>query len=178
MWISCVLISEGHLIEHSSFRRFQSEEANVRASRIDDNRIRLSVRANPSLPESENIRNAHVITKALILALNVGALGYFYWENDPWVHPQFTITDDIGGDARKTIALIAAPRVGDSEHRFPFSDMDEYRTALVFGVFARGSTHVLEDEYCRVFCYCGCSFAKSISGVMLLCASTGRLNIL
>jgi hypothetical protein len=150
MWASCILRSDAHRIEPDSFRRFLSDEINTRILRLDDNRIRVSVRAHQASESiDEHLHHAHHVIKAVVLALNVGSLGHFYWEEGPWAHPRLTITDELDGLNRRDFAIVAKPESPDFGEPRAFSDSDEYRTVLVFGVFARGSANVLENEYCR-----------------------------
>lgn len=150
IWVSCNVRTDSHLVSEASFRRFQSNAANVRIHCVDDRHIRIHV-ASPDLSasEDEQIHHAHQVTKAVVLALNVGSLGHFYWENEPWVHPTLIVSDDLQGKNTRAVALMVnSPNTEYCERRL-FSEADEYRTVLLFGVFARGSANVLEDEYCR-----------------------------
>lgn len=149
MWASCILQSDTHLIEPGSLNLLQSEALNIRATRIDGKRLRVYVRATMPSTRDEHLHHAHQAIKALVLSLNVGSLGYFYWKNGPWAHPILTLSDDLDGATEQQIALVTEPPAASFGELRPFSQMDEYRSVLLFGVFARGSAHVLENEYCR-----------------------------
>jgi hypothetical protein len=149
MWVSCGIISETHSLPIGSFKRFQSEGLHTRITRLDEHHLRISVKPSAQCSAGQHIHRAHYVIRKLVLALNVGSLGHFYWENGPWAHPILTVTDELNGANPQDFALVVdSPKV-DLEDMRPFSDVDEYRAALLFGVFARGSAHVLEDEYCR-----------------------------
>jgi len=148
MWAYCDVVSERHVIDVDSFNRLASNELNFRVLRLDNHRIRVFVRAAGPCSELELLHHAHLVIKALVLALNVASLGHFFWHNGPWAHPVFALAEDLlGSNAREFALVTSSPRV-DVENR-AFSDADEYRATLLFGVFARSSAHVLEDEYCR-----------------------------
>lgn len=149
MWASCRIISEAHILPVGSFKRFQSEQLNTRIIRTDEHHLRISVRPPTRCSPDQHIYHSHHVIKALVLALNVGSMGNFYWENGPWAHPILSITDNLDGADSQEVALIAESPPADLGQLRPFSDMDEYRVTLLFGVFARGSAHVLENEYCR-----------------------------
>ena len=110
----------------------------------------MAVRAHEATHSvDEHLHHAHHVIKAIVLALNVGSLGHFYWEDGPWAHPRLTITDDLEGKNPRNFSILTqadSPSFGELR---AFSQQDELRVILVFGVFARGSAHVLENEYCR-----------------------------
>ena len=149
MWASCNLVSEAHIIAAGSFVRFQLESLNIRIVRLDDKRLRVHVRPPSPCTADEHAYHAHHVIKAIVLAFNIGSLGHFYWENGPWAHPVLRMSDDLAGSNSQDIALVTRSTAIDFGELRTFSDVDEYRAALLFGVFARGSAHVLENEYCR-----------------------------
>lgn len=149
MWASCILQSDTHIIELDSLNLLQSEELNIRAVRIDGKRLRAHVRAPIPSTRDEHLHHAHHAIKALVLSLNVGSFGHFYWESGPWAHPILTLSDNLDGAPQQRVALVTEPVAASFGEPRPFSQMDEYRSVLLFGVFARGSAHVLESEYCR-----------------------------
>lgn len=97
----------------------------------------------------QHLHHTHNVVKAIVLSINVGSLGHFYWEEGPWAHPRLTVTDDLNGQNPRDVAIVTQSESPDFGELRPFSDLDEYRTILVFGTVARGSAHVLENEYCR-----------------------------
>lgn len=131
MWASCIVQSDTHSIEPESFHLLQSGALNIRAVRVDSKRLRVYVRAPMPSSRDEHLHHAHHVIKALVLSLNVGSLGCFYWENGPWAHPVLALSDDLDGETQQQIALVTEPSAARLGELRTFSQMDEYRTFLV-----------------------------------------------
>ncbi|HWV47210.1 MAG TPA: hypothetical protein VN039_14505, partial [Nitrospira sp.] len=117
--------------------------------RIDDHRIRAYVRPPEECGEKGLVHHAHHVIKALVLSLNIASLGHFYWESCSSANPILSLTESLEPSGAKELMLVTRPPVPDFGQLRSFSPNDEYRSVMLFGVFARGSAHVLEDEYCR-----------------------------
>ena len=149
MWISCRIRSDSHTLSAEPLRLFQLEASNIRIHHIQEHDFFVSVRAlNPDAPEPNQLHDGHRVISALIIALNVGALGTFSWYRDPWVHPILTVTDDFDGSNPHAGALVV-----ESETKYEvtqaLTDVDVENIALVFGIVARERSTALTGEYSR-----------------------------
>ena len=71
-------------------------EANMRIQDVSERDFLLSVKSvDDSVPEPVQVHDCHRVISALLIALNVGSIGMFYWADDPWVHPVLTVADDL-----------------------------------------------------------------------------------
>lgn len=149
MWISCRVRSDSHTLSEAPFALFQSAESNVRVHSVRERDFQFSVRApSDSDPESVQVHHGHHVTNALLIALNVGSLGSFFWYEDPWVHPVLTVADEFGSTDARGAALVVTSDTAHETLR-PITGDDVYNTALIFGVVAREDSRVLTGEYCR-----------------------------
>jgi len=149
MWISCRIRSDSHTLTEPPFRLFQSTESNIRVHGVRERDFVLSVRAlNENDPEPSQVHHGHHVTNAVLISFNVGCLGSFYWNEDPWVHPVLTVADDLDGTNARSAALIVTSDTTHEDLR-PIADRDLYNTALIFGIVAREDSRVLTGEYCR-----------------------------
>jgi hypothetical protein len=149
VWISCRVRSDSHTLSEPPFRLFQSTESNIRISHVRQRDFVVSVRAlEESDPEPAQLHHGHHVLNAILISLNVAALGSFYWNEDPWVHPVLTIADDFEGTNARGGALVIRSDTTYEELK-PIEDQDLYNTALIFGIVAREESKVLIGEYCR-----------------------------
>lgn len=124
-------------------------ESNIRIHQIKERDFVLSVRTlNEAELEPIQVHHGHNVINAVLIALNVGALGSFYWYDDPWVHPVLAAADDFEGTNRRDVALVV--KSGTTyEVLKPLDEVHIYNTALIFGIVAREKSKVLTGEYCR-----------------------------
>lgn len=109
----------------------------------------ISVRGHDQLAsDAELMHHAHNVICALLVALNVGAIGSFYWYDDPWAHPVLGMAEDLEGRNSRHAALVVRSDTTHDELR-PLEEHDLYATALIFGIVAREKSKVLTGEYCR-----------------------------
>lgn len=149
MWISCCIRSESHTLSEPAFRLLQSAESNIRVKRVRERDFVISVRALvESDSEAAQLHHGHHVINAFLIALNVAALGSFYWNNDPWVHPVLTVADDHEGTNSHEGALIVRSDT-EYEELKPIEERDIHDAILVFGIVAREESRVLTGEYCR-----------------------------
>lgn len=129
---------------------FQQEPSNIRIHSVEPNSFTLSVRAlDPEAPEPGILHQCHHTVNAILIALNVGSLGMFYWANEPWAHPILTISDDMEGrvNSRGRALITRTPTPYPHPEELPESAV--YAAALIFGIIAKESSDVLVGEYCR-----------------------------
>lgn len=149
MWISCRIRSDSHTLSETVFRLFQSNTSNIRIHRVQENDFVVSVQTyDDTEPESIQIYKGYHIINAMIISLNVGSLGGFYWYDDPWVHPVLTLTDDLTGKNPRSTALIM-PSDTKFEKLSPLEESDIQNVALIFGILAQEKSNIITDEYCR-----------------------------
>lgn len=160
MWVSCRVKCDSHILSAEAFRLFQLDEANIRIREVRDRDFLLSVKSlDDSAPEPLQVHDCHRVISALLIALNVGAIGMFYWAADPWVHPVLTVTDDLEGKNARAAALVVNSDT-TYEQKKPLSDIDVENAALVFGIVAREKSPVLTGEYCRGLLLLRMNFAE------------------
>jgi hypothetical protein len=149
MWVSCRIRSESHTLTEEPFRLFRNDESNIHIHGVHEQDFVLSFRAHDqSTPEAEHVHHAHNGICAFLVALNVGAIGSFYWYDDPWVHPVLHVADDLQGKNPRGAALVVKSDTTYEELK-PIEYQDLYNTALIFGIVAREKSKVLTGEYCR-----------------------------
>lgn len=149
MWVSCRLRTDSHTLTSSAFRLFQLEASNIRIHDVRKEDLLISVRSlKTDAPEPVQIHDCHRVITAMLIALNVGALGTFTFSQDPWAHPVLTAADDLEGTNARSSALVVESDTGYAERR-QIEEIDIENTALIFGVVARERTLVLTGEYCR-----------------------------
>lgn len=149
MWISCQIRSDSHTLTEPPFRLLQSPESNIRVHHVRERDFIVSIRAlEEPLPEHNQFHHAHHVINALLIALNTGAIGSFYWHNDPWVHPVLTIADDLDGANSRGGALVVKSDTTYRELK-PIDEKDIYNAVLIFGILAREDSNILTGEYCR-----------------------------
>ena len=149
MWVSCRLRTDSHTLTSSAFRLFQLEASNIRIHDVRDHDLLISVRPlNTDAPEPVQIHDCYSVITAMLIALNVGALGTFTFAQDPWVHPVLIAADDLAGMNARSTALVVEADIAYPERR-QITEVDAENAALVFGIIAREHTPVLTGEYCR-----------------------------
>lgn len=148
MWISCRIRSDSHTLSDAAFRILQLAQANTRVHHVQARDFIVSVRSRDLEPEAVQLQRAHHVINALLIALNVGCLGLFYYAEDPWTHPVLSIADDLEGTNSRGRALVVKSDTGYEELQ-PLQEHDVYNTVLIFGIVAREDTTVLTGEYCR-----------------------------
>lgn len=149
MWISCQVRSDSHTLTDAPFRLLQLPDSNIRVQHVRERDFVISVRALEDPPtEAAKAHCAHHTINAILIALNAGAIGSFYWYNDPWVHPVLTIADDLEGTNSRGSALIVESNTTHEELN-PLEEQDIYNAVLIFGIVAREDSNVLTGEYCR-----------------------------
>jgi|GEM_PF-5647943 len=149
MWISCRVRSDSHTLNDASFRLLQLPDSNIRIQEVRERDFVISVCAldGPQI-ETVKVHHAHHTINAVLIALNAGTIGSFYWLNDPWVHPVLTIADDLEGNNSRGSALIVESDTTYEELK-PLEEQDIYNAILIFGIVAREDSNVLTGEYCR-----------------------------
>ena len=149
MWVSSKIRSDSHTLVSDAFRLFQQADSNIQIREVREHDLVLSVRP-PSAhgSESEQLHDCHRVINAMLIALNVGSLGTFTLDEDPWAHPILTIGDDLEGKNSRKAALIVKPETAYPD-RQQLTDRDVENSALVFGIVAREKTPVLSGEYLR-----------------------------
>ncbi len=149
MWVSCRIRSDSHTLTETPFKLFLMEESNIRVHHVRERDFVLSFRAHDeSISEAEQIHHAHNGVCAFLVALNAGAIGSFYWYDDPWVHPVLHIADDLRGKNLRGASLVVKNDTTYEELK-PIEYQDLYNTALIFGIVAQEKSKVLIGEYCR-----------------------------
>ncbi|MCS5563273.1 MAG: hypothetical protein NZ728_03425, partial [Oleiphilaceae bacterium] len=85
MWVSSRIRTDSHTLSPEAFRLFQLPESNIRIHAVREHDFVLSVRpVNESAPEPTQIHDCNRVINAMLIALNVGALGTFTLDEDPW----------------------------------------------------------------------------------------------
>lgn len=149
MWVSCRIRSESHTLSDQPFRLFQTTESNIRVHDVNERDFVLSVRIrNEADSEHIQLHHGNNLIRTFLIALNVGALGSFYWYDDPWVHPVLTVRDDFASSAHRMTALVVESSTA-YEELVPLVESNVYNVGLVFGILARETSMVLTGEYCR-----------------------------
>jgi hypothetical protein len=149
MWVSCRLRTDSHTLTSSAFRLFQLDASNIRIHDVREHDLLISVRPlNTDVPETAQLHECHRVITAMLIALNVGALGTFAFAQDPWAHPVLTAADDLAGANARSSALVVEADTAYPERR-QIEEVDVENSALVFGIIARERTPVLTGEYCR-----------------------------
>lgn len=160
MWVSCRIKSDSHTLSGDAFRLFQIEEMKARIRDVRPHDFLVSVASlREGDPEPAQVHDCHRVISALLVALNVGALGSFYWAQDPWVHPVYTVVDDLDGKNSRSGALVVQSNTRWDELR-ELSETDVMNVALVFGIIARERTTALTGEYCRGLLLLRMNFAE------------------
>jgi hypothetical protein len=160
MWVSCRVKCDSHVLNAEAFRLFQFNEANMRIQDVSDRDFLLSVKSvDDSVPEPVQVHDCHRVISAFLIALNVGAIGMFYWADDPWVHPVLTVADDLEGNNSRAAALVVSSDTAYEELK-PLTDLDVENAALIFGILARERSPVLTGEYCRGLLLLRMNFAE------------------
>lgn len=160
MWVSCRVKCDSHMLNAEAFRLFQLDEVNMRIQHVREHDFLLSVKSiDTSAPEPAQVHDCHHVISALLIALNIGAIGMFYWAEDPWVHPILTVSDDLeGSNSRDATLLVSSDTT--YEERKPLTDRDVDNAALIFGILARERSPVLTGEYCRGLLLLRMNFAE------------------
>ena len=128
---------------------FQLDASNIRIHSVREDSLVISVRPlHTEAPEPVQLHDCYRVIMAMLIAMNVGALGMFTLAKDPWAHPVLTISDDLDGKEARTAALVVQADTAYAERR-QITEVDVENTALVFGIVARERTPVLTGEYCR-----------------------------
>lgn len=149
MWISCRIRSDSHTLTEPPFRFFQLPDSNIRVHHVQERDFIISVRAlEESINETVQLHHGHQVINGLLIALNAGAIGSFYWHNDPWVHPVLTIADDLDGTNTRASAFVVGSDTAHEELK-ALDENDIYNAVLIFGIVAREESIVLRGEYCR-----------------------------
>ena len=149
MWISCRIRSDSHTLTGSAFRLLQLTESNIRIKDVSERDFVISVRALvESAPESVQLHNCHHIINAMLIALNVATIGSFFWQNDPWIHPLFTVAEDYEGKNCHESALIVRSNT-EHEQLETIEERHIHDAILIFGIIAREESKILIGEYCR-----------------------------
>ncbi len=150
MWISCRIKTDSHILNEASFRLLKLPESNIRVGTVTDREFQLSIRAIDidGIPERSQVHHAHHVIKAFLIALNVAALGMFYWSVDPWVHPVLALTDDLENSNPRAGALIATPDY-TFETLKALEESEVQNAVIIFGVLARERSLDLEAEYSK-----------------------------
>jgi hypothetical protein len=149
MWISCRIRSDSHTLTEPPFRLLQSPESNIRIRHVRERDFVIAARGlEDPHPEPVQLHHAHHVINAILIALNAGAIGSFFWHSDPWVHPVLTIADDLDGTNPRRGALVVESDTTHEELK-PIEEQDIYNALLIFGIVAREESKVLTGEYCR-----------------------------
>ena len=149
MWVSSRIRTDSHILTSEPFRLFQLDKSNIRIHGVCEHDFVLSVRPlHEDAPEPAQIHDCHRVIAAMLIALNIGALGTFTFDRDPWVHPILTVADDLDGLGSRTAALVVEPETTYPK-RQQITERDVENCALVFGIVARERTPILTGEYLR-----------------------------
>ncbi len=149
MWVSCRIKCDSHLLTESVFRLFQMDEMKTRIREVKERSFLISVKSlDEEAPEPVQVHDCHRVICAMLIALNVGSIGMFYWADDPFVHPVLTVADDLDGNNAHSGALIVHSNTAYEELK-PLTEQDVESAALVFGIVAREKSALLTGEYCR-----------------------------
>jgi hypothetical protein len=149
MWVSSKIRTDSHTLTSEAFRLFQNPESNIRIHTVREHDFVLSVRpVDQNAPEPAQIHDCNRVINAMLIALNVGALGTFTLDEDPWAHPILTVADDLDGKNWRKAALVINPETEYPE-RQKINDLNVEHSALIFGIIARERTSVLVGEYLR-----------------------------
>lgn len=149
MWVSCRIRTDSHTFTAEPFRLFQLDASNIRIHGVREHDFVVSVQPlDARVPEAVQVHDCHRVIAALLIAMNVGALGTFTIAQDPWAHPILSITDTLEGHGARSAALVVEPQTAYVE-RQPITERDIENVALVFGIIARERTPVLTGEYLR-----------------------------
>lgn len=160
MWITCRIKSHSHTLGNKAFRLLQSDASNMRVHKISEREFSLSVRPrHPESPQLEQLAECHQVILCFLIALNVGSLGAFAWADEPWVHPVFTVTQDMDGTQGYRAAIVARSSMQHGEPT-ELKEADIYNVVLVFGIVARERTSVLTGEYARGLLLLRMNFAE------------------
>jgi len=150
MWISCRIKTDSHILTDTAFRLLKLPESNIRVAEVAEHEFLLAIRSIEDQGSSERfrVRQGHHVIRAFLVALNVAALGMFYWSAEPWVHPVLFLSDDLEKRDHRVGALVVT-----SSHTFEtFKTLDEFEVqnaVIIFGVLARERNIGLEGEYAK-----------------------------
>lgn len=160
MWVSCRVKCDSHVLSSEAFRLFQLDEANMRIREVRERDFLLSMKSvDESVSEPVQVHDCHRVISALLIALNVGAIGMFYWADDPWVHPVLTVADDLEGNNPRSTALVVSSDTA-YEERTLLTNRHVEDAALIFGILARERSPVLTGEYSRGLLLLRMNFAE------------------
>lgn len=149
MWVSSKIRSDSHVMTSESFHLLQREDSNIRIHEVREHDLVLSVRpSNEHASETEKIHDCQRVINAMLIALNVGCLGTFTLDEDPWAHPVLTVADDLEGKNSRKAALVVRPETAYPD-RQQLTGRDVESSVLIFGIVARERTPVLNGEYIR-----------------------------
>ncbi len=149
MWVSCRVKCDSHTLTESVFRLFQLDALNIRISDVKECSFLLSVKSlDGSASEAVQIHDCHRVICALLISLNVGSIGLFYWATDPFIHPVLLVTDELNEKKGRAASLVVHSQTAD-EMRKPLAEEDVENAMKIFGIVARERSQVLTGEYCR-----------------------------
>lgn len=149
MWVSSRIRTDSHTLTPEAFRLFQSPELNIQIHTVHEQDFILSVRpVDENVPVPVQIHDCNRVINAMLIALNVGTLGTFTLDEDPWAHPVLTVADDLDGKNWRKAALVINLETEYPE-RQQITDLHVEYSALIFGIIARERAPVLVGEYLR-----------------------------
>lgn len=149
MWVSSRIRTDSHTLTPEAFRLFQSPELNIQIHTVREQDFILSVRpVDENVPVPVQIHDCNRVINAMLIALNVGTLGTFTLDEDPWAHPVLTVADDLDGKKWRKAALVINLETEYPE-RQQITDLHVEYSALIFGIIARERAPVLVGEYLR-----------------------------
>jgi hypothetical protein len=150
MWTSCTLETSSHTLSPGAFSVLERSEANTRIRVLSETELLISVRhIGPDTDTPiQKLHHAHQVIRTFVIGFNVASLGYFYWQNAPWLHPVLSISSDLEGSDRTESTLMAEP-VHAFESRSALSSQIVQNAILIFGIFAKEPSIALGTEYTK-----------------------------
>jgi hypothetical protein len=151
MWVSSHIKTDSHILSKESLRLLLQPSSNIRASKIKEREFVLSICffESEAPSESTKIHQAHHVIKAFLVALNAATLGMFYWSADPWVHPIFTLSDDLEGVVNSRTRTLMVTSSDTFETLKPLDENELQNAIIIFGILARERSIDLESEYSK-----------------------------
>jgi hypothetical protein len=148
--MSCRINTNTHRLDDRAVRLLKSEDSKVRVNHVKPHSLQLFVQEldDQNSDQASTLYHAHHVIRSFLVALNAASLGFFYWADEPWVHPIMHQSEGVNGAVRSLSALVTNADEPTDDLR-SLTDLEVQNAIIIFGVLGRERHPHLEIEYAK-----------------------------